>query len=243
MTPAARLGIIEYVHVLLAQDVALIIALVYRNCASELAILPDKVISAAKVLDVTKQNLKHAETDARCVLRHLMTGEKGSIESEPTLLDPFAEVAGAGKRSPIPLGVIGCVERSAWIFGKTLNAVPSHVLEGEEAAVGGDEHVEVTGADQDVVGVLNNVLERAVYGRWEGGVCVIFIAVGEDVDVCALHPVGVGVDVESLLDIGSVEVNLNAWRGVVSCVDYAHDIVHEWARVCDMVDVETRVDL
>lgn len=127
----------------------------------------------------------------------------------------------------------------SWVLLQSLGTVPGQVLKGEQRSVGGEDVIEVSGADDDVVRTLNNVLQRAVQSR--AGRLVALA--DEDVDVGALGPVGADGGVDGGLDVGAVEVDLEARRLVVARVYDAEDGVGVRAGLGDVVDVEARVDL
>ena len=118
-----------------------------------------------------------------------------------------------------------------------------HVLDGEKGAVGAEEHVQVAGADQGVVGVLDDALQDVVLRGADALVAhgLIGGGVAEDA-VDTLVPVG-GRGVDGLLHVGAVEVDLGAWWGVVALVDFTEDRVGVGAGLGDVVDVEARVHL
>ena len=172
-----------------------------------------------------------------------MTGKTGSVEGHATLRSPVSLDTSASKRTAVVLWVVGYVQRGSWVLGETLSAVPGHVLDGKQSAVGAEEHVEVTRADDGVVSVLDNVLENTVVRRSRGLVRTPVVTIAKDVGVCALEPFGADVGVERKLDVSAVEVDLSTWRRVVSGVDYAELRVRVRASLGDVVDVEARVDL
>jgi len=192
---------------------------------------------------MTKQNLQHAVRNTRSVARQLVTSKTGSVEHHAALGGPVTLVTSTRKRTAVVLRVVRSVQRGGGVLGETLGAVPGHVLDGEKGSVGAEEHVEVTGADDGVVGVLDDALEDAVVGGAGGLVGTFVVAVAEDVGVGALEPLGADVGVECHLDVGAVEVDLGAWGRVVAGVDYAE--LGVWVRAClgDVVDVEAGVHL
>ena len=192
---------------------------------------------------MSKENLQHAVRDTRSVAGQLVTSKTGGVEHHTTLRSPVALVTGAGKRTAVVLWVVGRVERGGGVLGETLGAVPGHVLDGEESSVCAEKHVEVAGADDGVVCVLDDALEDAVVGGAGGGVGTLVVAVAEDVGVGALEPLGADVGVECHLDVGAVEVDFGTWGRVVAGVDYAK--LGVWVRAClsDVVDVEAGVHL
>lgn len=118
-----------------------------------------------------------------------------------------------------------------------------HVLQSKESTVGVKKHVQVTRADEGVVGVLNNALEYTVLRRAQ--TLVTDGLVGGRVAEHAIHtlvPVG-GRGVDCLLDVGAVEVDLGARRNIVTRVDLTENRVRVRASFGDVVDVEAWVDL
>ncbi len=212
---------------------------------------------------MAEQNLQHAERNAGSVAGDFVAGQVGRVEGQTALRGPDTLEAGAGQGTAVVLGVVRGVEVGAWVLLETLDAVPGHVLDGEESSVGldrlisieifeqwneftyGQDHVQITGSDEDVVGVLNDVLENTIVGRALGGIgsgLASIISVSKDVDWSALVPGAVNRGVEGDLDIGAVEVNLGTWWLIVTRVNYAE--LREWMRagLGDMVEIEARVD-
>ena len=161
--------------------------------AGVVAALSSEALSAAEVLDFTKQDLQHAVSDAGSVARKLVTGEAGGVESQATLSGPDSLNASASKCTAVVFRVVGRVERSGRVLRQTLNTVPSHVLNCEECAICRQKHVQVTRTDDGVVGELDDTLKGSRVGwanRSIGGLTA-GITVSKDVDVAALKPVGV----------------------------------------------------
>jgi hypothetical protein len=129
------------------------------------------------------------------------------------------------------------------VWGLGEEVTYGHVLEGKEGAVGVEEHIQVAGADEGVVGVLDHALQDAVLRRAQTLVVDGLVGdwVAEDA-VGALVPVG-RRSVNRLLDVGAVEVDLCAGRDVVTLVDLSELGVGVRAGLGDVVDVEARVDL
>ena len=114
-----------------------------------------------------------------------------------------------------------------------------HVLEREESTVGVEEHVQVTRADESVVGVLNHALEHTVLS-WTQALVIDSLVLSRIAEhaINTLIPVGRrGVD--CFLNVRAVEVNLRTRRNVVTCVDLTKLGVGVRASLSDVVDVET----
>lgn len=121
----------------------------------------------------------------------------------------------------------------AWCGLETLLAVPGHVLDGQQRAVGEEEEVQEAVADDGVVGALDDGREGAE-SRGDG-----FVRVREEVRAAAADEVVGGRDVELSLDIGAVEVVVGAGaEGGES-----HLVPEIRAVVGQVVDVEARVDV
>lgn len=174
-----------------------------------------------------------------------MASETSSVEGQTALRGPDTLVTSASKSTAVVLGVVRGVQVSAGVLRETLDSVPGHILDGEQCAVGGKKHVQVTAANDGVVGVLDDTLENTVRGRRSRSILSVAagIAVAEDVDVSALHPIRVEGSVKRLLDIGTVEVDLSTRRRVISSVDYAELAVGVGACLRNVVDVEAGVNL
>lgn len=219
--------------------------LVQGAVSSVVATLSSEVLSVAEVVNLAEQNLQHPVRNTGSITRQLVTSEASSVESQATLRGPDTLVTSAGKRTAVVLRVVRHVDVSARVLRKALSAIPGHILDSKQSSVGGKKHVQVTTADDGVVGVLDDTLENAIGGRRSRGILSIaaVVAVAEDVDVSALHPVRVEGSVKRLLDIGAVEVDLGTRRRVVTLVDYAQLAVGVRACLGDVVNVETGVDL
>lgn len=211
---------------------------------SEVTSLSGKVTDVAKALDTAEEQLNRPVSSTRGVTRQLVTSQLDSVESQATLDTVATEVSGAGERAAVVLGVVWSVEGRARVLLETLQAVPGHVLDGEQSAVGGEKHVEVTGADDGVVGVLDDALEDTVRGGAGAGVRggAVVGAIAEDIGVGALLPVGTDGSVDGLLYVGTVEVDNFSWWDVVADVHSSEDGPGVGAHVADMVDVEAWVD-
>jgi hypothetical protein len=118
-----------------------------------------------------------------------------------------------------------------------------YVLEGKKSAVGVEQHVQVTGADEGVVCVLDHTLQYTVLRRAQTLVVDGLVRDGITEDaVDALVPVS-GRSVNRGLDVGAVKVDLRARRNVVAGVDLSELGVRVRAGLGDVVDVEARVNL
>lgn len=173
-----------------------------------------------------------------------MAGKLHLVKRQSTLLTPRAQSACAGERAAVVFGVVRGVE---FIIGRrgleALHAVPSHVLQHEQGAVGGEEVVEVADADDGVVGAFDDVLQDSVLGGAERVVRDALVVGGaaEDVGGRALVPVGTDGGVDGFLDVGAVEVDSGAGGKVVTVVDDAELGPEVRAGVEDVVDVEAGV--
>ena len=87
-------------------------------------------------------------------------------------------------------------------------AVPGHVLDGQEGAVGDEDHVVVARCDQEAVGSFDHlgddVLDR--HGA---------VVRAQDALVAADHPVYIERGVHGLFDVRAVEIRLGAFGGVL----------------------------
>lgn len=172
-----------------------------------------------------------------------MPGKLHLVESQAPLSAPVTQVASAGQGAAVVLWVVGDEQRVARVLLETLHTVPGHVLEGEESAVGREEHVEVAGADDGVICVLDNALKDAVLRGPEGGIAEIHAVFGaaENVGIGALLPVGADGSIDSGLHVRAVEIDDFARRNVVADVDAAEDRPGVRAGFADMVEVEAGV--
>ena len=119
---------------------------------------------------------------------------------------------------------------------EALGAVPRHVLDGQEGAVGDEDHVEEAVADDGAVGALDDSGQDA-----EGGRQRVVVVVDEHRLVCAFHPVDVR-SVDGGFDIGTVEVDLCSVGEVVERPRETEDVPQQWASCRDLVDVPAWID-
>lgn len=127
-----------------------------------------------------------------------------------------------------------------FVFGGTLEAlgaVPGHVLDHEEGAVGDEDHVEGAVGDDGAGEAFDDAGED---GEARGGGSVG--AVDEDVGGGAFFPVLFGGRVDGFLDRGPVEVDFGVGGQVVEGAWKAEDVPEEGAGSRDLVEVEAGVD-
>jgi len=186
-----------------------------------------------QALNPTQQELQLAIGRARRILRHHVATQTNLDKGQPPLRMGGAENAGAGQRGRTRFGVIGDEELVRRRGPETLGAVPRHVLDHEESAVGDEDVVEEAVADDDVVGAGDDGGEDGEAGG-RGGVG----AVDEDVGRGAFGPVGVGWGVDGGLHVAAVEVDGRAGREVVEGSREAEDVPEEGAGGGDLVDVD-----
>jgi hypothetical protein len=145
------------------------------------------------------------------------------VESQVALRRPDTLVTCTCQRTAVELGVVGCVERNGRVVVETLRSVPGHVLDREQSAVGVEEEIEITRADDGVVGVFDDALQNTVLSRALGSILSVAgcVALSEDVSAGALLPVGARNSVQRRGYVGAVEVDLRIRRLVVASVDYS----------------------
>lgn len=99
------------------------------------------------------------------------------------------------------------------ILLEALLAVPRGILQGKERTIRRQDVIQTTHANNGVVGVLNDALENLVLRRSERCVATVGVGVTKTKHIVgsALVPVDVG-RIQSLLDVGSVEVDLSTGR-------------------------------
>lgn len=126
---------------------------------------------------------------------------------------------------------------------EALLTAPSHVLQGEERAVGRQQEVQVADPDERVVDGIDDVRQHTVLGGAEGlvGEGLIVAGATEDVLFGTLHPIRSDRRVDGLLHIGAIEVHdFPGWR-VVAVVHYPQDAPEMGAGVGNVVNVEAGV--
>lgn len=83
-----------------------------------------------------------------------MSRELDLVEGETALSAPVTQNSGSGERAPVVLWVVWSVELIAGVSLQTLQAVPGHVLDGQQRAVGVEQHVynDVSESDRNEIG-------------------------------------------------------------------------------------------
>ena len=125
---------------------------------------------------------------------------------------------------------LGDVDRGARHLLETQHAVPRHVLDRHEGAVGQDDHVEVAVADQDAVRGLDDLRQHEL-DRVRGVVAFLFRAgVSADEDAAgAFGPVDVFWCMNGGFDVRAVEIGCCAWVGVHELGGEGEDVPEERA--------------
>lgn len=140
--------------------------------------------------------------------------------------------ARGSKGAQIFLAMIRDEELGRRLRLKPQGAVPRHVLDHEEGAIGDEDHIEETVTNDDVVGAFDDAREDGD-ARWRRGVRV------QDAVGAFLPFLDRGVD--RLLDVGAVEVDLGAVGQVVEGARETENVPEQRAGSGDLVDVKTRV--
>jgi hypothetical protein len=141
---ALEVGYIQYKFVhffILLREAFRKCLLVEGSVTSVVATLSGEVLSVAEVVDLSEQNLQHSVRNTWGVTRQLMAGKMSSVEGQTTLRGPNTLVTSASKCATVVLRVVRDVDVSARVLGEALDAVPGHVLDGEQCSVGGKKHV------------------------------------------------------------------------------------------------------
>lgn len=178
------------------------------------------------------------ERSSRRVLRDHVTRE-----IDPDVGQASLRVRGAKDACPSDgreglVGVVGDVERFGGTSLEAGEVVPGHVLDAKEGSVGDEDHVEGAVADDDVVGLLDDV-GQGVEGGGFGGVA----AVDEDLDGRAGCPGYVLWGVDGLLDVRAIKVDACAFGEVVETAGEAELVPEDRTSSGDLVDVEAGVQL
>ena len=107
------------------------------------------------------------------------------------------------------------IDRRARHFLEAQHAVPCHILNRHERAVGQDDHIEVAVADENAVRGLDNLWQHEL-DRVSRGVAFLFGAgISADEDAArTLGPVDVLRRVDCGFHIRAIEVGCRAWVGV-----------------------------
>lgn len=210
----------------------------------EVTSLCGEVSVISERVNASEEQLNGTVGSTRSVARKLVSGKLDLVEGKASLRTPVSDLAGSGESTTVVLGMVGDVKFLARVLLETLLSVPRHALNGKKSAVGGEKHVQVTRADDGVVGVLNDTLQSAVKSRTLAGVAerLVVGSTTEDVDVGALLPVGTNRSVDGLLNIGAVEVDDLSRRNIVTDVDTSENRPRVRAGLGNVVDVEAGVD-
>jgi hypothetical protein len=207
------------------------------------------VADLLQALDATQQELELAVGGAGHVLGDLVAGQGDGDEGQAALGVGDALEAGAGGvelRGEEGVGrgrvledvgetlVVGDVEvvSEARLGLEALRAVPCHVLDRDQGAVGEEEEVQQAVADDGVVGSLDDGRQWAESG-WERGVVV-----WEEVWTTSTNEVVCGRDVDLGLDVAPVEVIMRA----AAEGRESHLVREVGAVIRQVVDVKARVD-
>jgi hypothetical protein len=221
-----------------------------RTNPREVARLRSEVSHHRQIVNSTQQELQLSVRRTRCILRDFVTGKIDSSPCQSSLSVPVTLEPGASSidlRRSVRNSCVGNLENVAktlvvrhvevlglgWRGLESLETVPGHVLDGDEGAVGEEEEVEETVANDGVVGTFDNGWERSESG-WEG-----LVTLGEEVFTTAANEVVGRRSVNHFLDIRSVEVVV--WS---TCERRESELIPQVrAEICQVVDVETWVDI
>ena len=148
-----------------------------RRRARIIAMLRRKISHLGQAANPAQQELQLPVRRTGYILWYLVAGEIDCYPCESALRVCYAHDAaashktdgGCGDRLVFGLvddeadgGVVGHEEGGGGLFGEALLAVPGHIVEGHECAVGEEEEVEEARADDDVVGALDDGGEGGV---------------------------------------------------------------------------------
>lgn len=169
----------------------------------------------AQTPDPAQQELQLPIRRAGRILRDHVAAQLGRDERQAALRVGGAEDAGAGQGGRVGEGVVGHVEVVGGGGPKALGAVPGHVLDHEEGAVGDEDVVERAVADDGPVQPLD-------HGRQDGEAARRGIVRLE-------HPRGAFLPghegrVDGLLDVRAVEVDLRPCGEVVEGAREPEDV-------------------
>ena len=166
-----------------------------------------------------------------------MPAETDLYERQAALGVRRAEDAGTGQRARVVLRVVRDEELVRRLAREALGAVPRHVLDHEQGAVGDEDVIEGTVADDGLVEPLDHAGEdgEPAWGRGVGPVP------REDVVVGALHPFS-DWRVDGLLHVRAVEVDGGSVGNVIERAGESEDVPEKRARGGDLVDVKAGID-
>lgn len=163
---------------------------------------------APEVLHAAEQHLDLPERHGRLPRRDHVAREVDKRPRQPALAVPCPQDALAAGPSDVRVGVERREQGLARLRLEPHLPAPRHVLDGQQGAVGEEDHVHCAVGDLDVARAVDDVGDRAVRGR------VRAVAAREDGLLGADGPVHLRGRVDRLLHVCSVEVDLAAWRGV-----------------------------
>ena len=205
-----------------------------RHRISKIPHLRREVALLPEIRNPTEEELQLAVRRTRLVLRDHVARQRRRHEGEAALRMPGAHDARRGDGAEVQLAVVRDEEVVRGRGLEAERAVPGHVLDHEEGAVGNEDVVEQAVADEDVVRALDDAREDGHPGG-RGGVG------GEDA-VGAFLPFLLR-RVDGGLHVAAVEVDVGAGRHVVEGAREAEHVPEQRAGGGDLVDVEARVDL
>lgn len=183
--------------------------------------------------DAAQQELDLSIGSAGGVLRHHVAGEADGDPGQAALGVGGAEDAGAGEGALAGVVVVGHEEVVRRLVLEPERAVPRHVLDRQQRAVGDQDVVQRAVGDDGAVETLDDARQ---HGQAAGrGVVRVEDAVG------AFGPWLDG-RVDGLLHVASVEVDLRPVRKVVERAREAQHVPEQRAGRRDLVHVEARVD-
>lgn len=118
----------------------------------------------AKRINTSQKHLELAESSAGGVLRDHVSRQRNSNVSQTALAVSSAKHASTSQSGKRSILVVGDVER---LDGRSLESqltAESHVLDGQQGAVGDEHHVEGTVADDDILGLVDDMGQNLVGG-------------------------------------------------------------------------------
>ena len=203
--------------------------------ASSVVVNPSHLTQPA---NPTQQKLQLPIRRTRRILRDHMPRQRDLHPRQSALGMGGTENAGASQSLRImQRGMIGHVEVVRRFRLEALRAVPGHVLDHQQGAVGDEDVIEGAVGDDGFVQALDDGGED---GEAAGRGLIRSSAFGED-GTAAFGPRHYG-GVDGLLDVGAVEVDFCAGGEVVEGAREAKNVPEEWASSCDLIDVEAGVN-
>lgn len=164
-----------------------------------------------------------------------MSRQRNSNVSQTALAVSSAEHTSTSQSRKRSILVVRDIERLDGRSLETKLTAESHVLDGQQRAVGDENHVQSAVADDDILGLVDDMGQNLVGGSVRVVILNKHIA-------ATFAPISVKGGVDGLLDVRSVEVDLATLGEIVEAARESENIIQQRASRCDLVNIPARVD-